>query len=77
MDSTIGLPIGIGSAFILAGILFWYTYRNQVEPEGGRGTEEQIDAELAAKIKREIKLELERGLKYNEDETLEEKSFKP
>ena len=76
MDSSIGLPIGIGSAFILAGILFWYTYRNQVEPERGRGTQEQLEAELAAKIKRQLKLELESGVKYNEDvdEALEEKT---
>ena len=76
MDPSIGLPIGMGSALILAGILFWYTYRNQTEPEGGRGSEEQIDAELAAKIKREIELELQYSLKDNEDvdEALEAKT---
>jgi hypothetical protein len=79
MDSSIGLPIGIVCACIFSSLLFWYTYRHQVEPEGGRGTQDQLEAELADQIKREIELETQHGLKDNEDvdEALEEKSFKP
>ena len=67
MNSSIGLPIGIGGAFLLAGILFWYTYRNQVEPEGGRGTEEQLSAQYSAQIRREIELEQQSGEKDDGD----------
>ena len=67
MDSSIGLPIGIGCAFLFAGILFWYTYRNQVEPEGGRGTEEQLSAQYSAQIRREIELEQKGGEKDSND----------
>ena len=76
MDSSIGLPIGIVGACIFSSILFWCTYRNQVEPEGGRGSQEKLEAELAAQITREIELEGQRGSKDNEDvnETLETKN---
>ena len=66
MNSSIGLPIGIGGAFLLAGILFWYTYRNQVEPEGGRG-EEQLSAQYSAQIRREIELEQKGGERDSND----------
>jgi len=56
MDSTIGLPIVIGSAFVISGLFFWCTYRYQVEPTGGRKTEDQINAIYAAKIRQEIEL---------------------
>jgi len=74
MDEAIAYPIVIGSALLLSGIFFWYTYHNQGDMRG-RGTEEQIGAELAAKIKREIKVEQESNLKYDKDieEGLEEK----
>ena len=76
MDSSIGLPIGIVGACIFSSLLFWCTYRHQVEPEGGRGSEEQLSAELADQIKREIELEGQRGFKGEEDvdETLETKN---
>ena len=72
MDSSIGLPIGIGAALILASIFFWCTYRNQAEPEGGRKSEDQLNAIYAAKIKHEIELETQNASKNNEDETLEQ-----
>jgi hypothetical protein len=76
MDSAIGLPIGIGCAFLFAGILFWYTYRNQIEPEGGRGTEEQISEQYLAQMKREIELENQCGLNDddNNNDSLETKT---
>jgi len=76
MNSSIGLPIGIGGAFIIAGILFWYTYRNQVEPEGGRGSEEQISEQYLAQIKRELELENQSGLNDddNDNDSLETKT---
>ena len=76
MDSSIGLPIGIVCACIFSSILFWCTYRHQIEPEGGRGSQEKLEAELAAQIKREIELERQCGFKNNEDvdETLETKN---
>lgn len=56
MDAAIAYPIVIGSALLFSGVFFWYTYHNQ----GGmreRGSEEEISAELAAKIKHELKVE--------------------
>jgi len=76
MDSSIGLPISIGAAFIIASLLFWCTYRNQTEPEGGRKSEDQLNAIYAVKIKREIELETQNVSKYNEDETLEPSNYK-
>ena len=67
MDSSIGLPIGICAALILASIFFWCTYRNQAEPEGGRKSEDQLNAIYAAKIKHEIELETQNASKNNED----------
>jgi len=54
MDSSIALPIAIGSAFLISGFFFWCTYRYQVEPVGGRKTEDQINAMYAARIRQEI-----------------------
>ena len=54
MDSTIALPIAIGSAFLISGFFFWCTYRHQVEPAGGRKTEDQLNAIYVAKIMQEI-----------------------
>ena len=70
MDSSIGLPIAIGSAFLISGLFFWCTYRYQVEPVGGRKTEDQINAMYAAKIRQEIEL----AHKENSDEE-EEKDY--
>ena len=64
MDSSIALPIAIGSAFLISGFFFWCTYRYQVEPVGGRKTEDQISAIYAAKIRQEIEL----AHKENSDE---------
>ena len=64
MDSSIGLPIAIGSAFLISGLFFWCTYRYQVEPVGGRKTEDQINAMYAARIRQEIEL----AHKENSDE---------
>jgi len=64
MDSSIGLPIAIGSAFLISGLFFWCTYRYQIEPVGGRKTEDQINAMYAAKIRQEIEL----AHKENSDE---------
>ena len=76
MDSSIGLPIGIGAALILASLLFWYTYRNQDEPEGGRQSEDQLNEMYAGQIKREIEMEVQNASKNNEDETLEPSNYK-
>ena len=57
MDSSIGLPIGISGALIIAIVLFWCTYRHQVEPYGGRGSEEQLAAERSAQLRQEIAIE--------------------
>ena len=67
MDSSIGLPIGISGALIIAIILFWYTYRNQVEPYGGRGSEDQLAAERSARIRQEIEIETHHNSKNNEE----------
>ncbi len=64
MDSSIGLPIAIGSAFLISGLFFWCTYRYQIEPVGGRKTEDQINAMYAARIRQEIEL----AHKENSDE---------
>ena len=72
MDSSIGLPIGIGASVILAFILFWYTYRNQIEPEGGRSSEEELSDQYLAQIKREIEIENQGCLN---DDSLETKNF--
>ena len=64
MDSSIALPIAIGSAFLISGFFFWCTYRYQVEPVGGRKTEDQINAMYAARIRQEIEL----AHKENSDE---------
>ena len=66
MDSSIGLPIGIVSAFILSGLFFWCTYRNQVEPEGGRKSEEELSDMYVAQIARELELENQTSSKSNE-----------
>jgi len=66
MDSSIGLPIGIVAALFLASLLFWYTYHNQVEPEGGRQSEDQLNDMYAGRIKREIEMEVQNASKNNE-----------
>ena len=74
MDSSIGLPIGIVAALFLASILFWCTYRNQTEPEGGRQSEDQLNDMYAGRIKREIEMEVQNASKNNE--TLEPSNYK-
>lgn len=74
MDSSIGLPIGIVAALFLASLLFWCTYRNQVEPEGGRQSEDQLNDMYAGRIKREIEMEVQNASKNNE--TLEPSNYK-
>jgi hypothetical protein len=59
MDSEIGLPISVGAACLISSLYFWYTYRNQVEPVGGRGSQEYLEAMQVAEIQREIHLEVE------------------
>ena len=66
MDSSIGLPIGIVAACIISSLLFWYTYRNQVEPDGGRQSEDQLNDMYVAQIKREIEMEVQNASKDNE-----------
>ena len=66
MDSSIGLPIGIVAACIISSLFFWCTYRNQVEPEGGRKSEEELSDMYVAQIAREIELENQRASKNNE-----------
>ena len=66
MDSSIGLPIGIVAACIISSLLFWCTYRNQVEPEGGRKSEEELSDMYVAQIAREIELENQSASKNNE-----------
>ena len=67
MDSSIGLPIGICAALILASLFFWCTYRNQDEPEGGRQSEDQLNEMYAGQIKREIEMEVQNASRNNED----------
>jgi hypothetical protein len=62
MESSIGFPITIGSAIILSAIFFWYTYRHQREPLNGRGTEDSLNAEIAAQIQREIYLTISQDM---------------
>ena len=66
MDSSIGLPIGIVAACIISSLFFWCTYRNQVEPEGGRKSEEELSDMYVAQIAREIELENQTSSKSNE-----------
>ena len=66
MDSSIGLPIGIIAACIISSLFFWCTYRNQVEPEGGRKSEEELNDMYVAQIAREIELENQTSSKNNE-----------
>ncbi len=60
MDSAIALPIGVVGACIVSGIFFWCTYRDQVEPAGGRGSEDTLNALRAREIQKEIALESQR-----------------
>ncbi len=60
MDSAIALPIGVVGACIVSGIFFWCTYRDQVEPAGGRGSEDTLNALRAREIQKEIALENQR-----------------
>jgi hypothetical protein len=46
--------------------LFWYTYRDQTEPEGGRQSEDQLNDMYAAQIKREIEMEVQNASRDNE-----------
>ncbi len=66
MDSSIGLPIGIVAACIISSLFFWCTYRNQVEPEGGRKSEEELSDMYVAQIARELELENQSASKNNE-----------
>jgi len=52
MDSSIALPLVITGSCLLGMLFFWYTYRNQVEPAGGRGSEDAINAIHAAQLRR-------------------------
>lgn len=54
MDTSIGLPIAICSACIVSSIFFWCTYRYQVEPVEGRGSQDRIDAIRINEIIREM-----------------------
>lgn len=54
MDAAIGLPITLCAACIVSSIFFWCTYRRQVEPEGGRGSQDELEAERNNEILREI-----------------------
>ena len=56
MDTSIGLPIALCSACIVSSIFFWCTYRHQVEPVGGRGSQDRLDAIRANEIIREMHL---------------------
>ena len=70
MDSDIGLPIGIIGACIVSSIFFWCTYRNQVEPAGGRGSEDAINVQQAREIQREIALETQRMTEAKKEEKI-------
>jgi len=56
MESSIGLPIVMIAACIISSTFFWCTYRHQSEPLEGRGSEDSLNAEIAAQIQREIYL---------------------
>ena len=56
MESSIGLPIVVIVACIISSTFFWCTYRHQREPLEGRGSEDSLNAEIAAQIQREIYL---------------------
>jgi hypothetical protein len=56
MDTSIGLPIAICSACIVSSIFFWCTYRYQVEPVEGRGSQDRLEAIRANEIIREMQL---------------------
>ncbi len=70
MDSSIGLPITIVAAVIISSVLFWCTYRHQVEPTGGRQSEAQLNAIYAAEIQREIELEGQPSSKKNDEKNM-------
>ena len=72
MDSSIGLPIGIVAAVIVSSVLFWCTYRHQVEPVGGRKSEDHLNAIYASEIQREIKLEGQRNKNDKEEKKNED-----
>jgi len=69
MDSSIALPLVITGSCLLGMLFFWYTYRNQVEPAGGRGSEDAINAIHAAQLRREIYLENQRRVQECGGET--------
>ena len=56
MELSIGLPIVVIAACIISSTFFWCTYRYQSEPSEGRGSEDSLNAEIAAQIQREIYL---------------------
>ena len=60
MDSEIALPIGVVGSCLVAGLFFWCTYRDQIEPAGGRGSEDTLNALQAREIQKEIELENQR-----------------
>ncbi len=72
MDSAIALPIGVVGACIVSGIFFWCTYRDQVEPAGGRGSEDTLNALQAREIQKEIALENQRRAETKGEEKTSE-----
>ena len=68
MDSAIALPIGVVGACIVSGLFFWCTYRDQIEPAGGRGSEDTLSALQAREIQKEIELENQRSAERTREE---------
>lgn len=70
MDTSIGLPIAICSACIVSSIFFWCTYRYQVEPVEGRGSQDRLEAIRAHEIIKEMHLDREQEKKedFKEEE---------
>ena len=72
MDSAIALPIGVVGACIVSGLFFLCTYRDQVEPAGGRGSEDTLNALQAREIQKEIALENQRRAETKGEEKTSE-----
>ena len=70
MDTSIGLPIAVCSACIVSSIFFWRTYRYQVEPVEGRGSQDRLKAIRAHEIIKEMHLyrEQEKKEDFKEEE---------
>lgn len=67
MESAVALPLVITASCLLGMLFFWCTYRNQVEPVGGRGSEDAINAIHAAQIRSEIYLENQRRVQEHNE----------